>query len=127
MQQPLTQRIKTPAFWYFASAAVLFPFIYSQLQRLVVTIGAQIIITLSPTREVALDTWYRNIALLNILPGVVYLLLVVGFVAAIRHTKFHLPGQFALNVSFGTAAKSFLAGITLFVSTVFVFSFIPQS
>ncbi|MCL2545677.1 MAG: CPBP family intramembrane metalloprotease [Oscillospiraceae bacterium] len=122
MQQEQRPSITSGTFWYFAAATVLFPFVYSRLQRLIIQLGAAFVSHVSPTHEIADATWLHNLALLNILPGVVYLLLIIGFWMLIRHTRFHLPGQFNLKVSPEEAVKGFFCGITLWMSTVFFFT-----
>jgi len=112
---------------YFAAAMILFPLIYRQLQNIIHQLSAQIIAAISETPEIALDTYRRNLALLNILPGVVYLLLATGFAILIRHTKYHIPEQFELKCPPQTLFMTYLCGITLFVTTVFALMFIPQT
>lgn len=105
--------------------ALAFPLLYSLLQSVIVTMGAEIIIFVSSSGEEAWNTYMHNLAFLNLLPGTVMLVLVGIYYYSTRHTALNPRLQFNLRLSPDKIFWSLLCGVALFCVIVLVFALIP--
>jgi len=105
-------------------AAVLIPLAYTIFQFVAVNGGAVAVMVLYTGNDEAFEAvFYRQLALLNIFPGIFLIGLIVVFAVLVKRTRFHVPAQFSMKTKASIILLAFVCGVAMWLATTLVFAF----